>query len=297
MSAQMFFLSIIHGLILGGAYGAIALGLSMIFGVSRVTNFAHGALMMISMYLYFELYNRFHLDPYIAMIIVVPIMYFIGVLMQKFLVTPLLKREAGTTQDPVSLLLITLGFSFVLENIAMMKYGANFRTIQTKAGTSYLTIGANADFVTQWAKIIFFLVAFAMAFTLWFIINRTELGKRIRAVSQNRTAAAICGVDVYKTYEIAFGLGVAATGIAGACLVQYYFVQPYVGQNFGTKAFLMVVLGGLGSLPGALLGGMIFGLVETVGSLFINSTSASMLSFLVFLIVLYVKPSGLLSKK
>ncbi len=292
---QSVLLSIPHGIIQGGAYGAIALGLSVIFGVTRVTNFAHGGMLMVSMFMFFELYTRLGIDPYLGIIVVVPIMYLFGMAVQKFLITPLLKRESGTTQDPASLLLITVGLNNALVNLAMMIYGANYRNMPTKASTSYLTIG-DAVFVTQWSKVIAFLASFLLAFALWFIINKTELGKRIRAVSLNRDAAAICGVNVYKTYAIAFGLGIAAVAVAGACLSEFYFVQPSVGDTFGTKSFMIVVLGGLGSIPGALIGGFIFGLIETVGAQFINTTSASMLSFLLFMIVLFVKPNGLMGK-
>ncbi len=291
-------LALIYGILQGGAYGAIALGLSVIFGVTRVTNFAHGAMLMLSTFLYYELYTRFGIDPYLGLLIVTPILYFLGMASQKYLITPLLKKERGTTQDPASLLLITLGLGYAINNLFMMIYGSNYKTIPTAASKAYLTIEAG-DFlfhnaVGQNHRVS--LAAFAIGITLWFIINKTELGKRIRAVSQNRDAAAICGVDVYKTYAIAFGLGIAAVAVAGACLSEYYFVQPQVGTLFGVKSFLIVVLGGLGSIPGAILGGLIFGIVESVGAQFITSSASSMLTFILFMIMLFVKPSGLLGK-
>lgn len=290
-------LAFIYGILQGGAYGAIALGLSVIFGVTRVTNFAHGAMLMLSTFLYYELYTRFGIDPYIGLLIVAPLLYLLGMATQKYLVTPMLKRERGTTQDPASLLLITLGLGYAVNNLFMMLYGSDYKTIPTAASKAYLTVeSGDFLFTTQWSRVIAFFAAFAIGFVLWYIINRTELGKRIRAVSQNRDAAAICGVDVYKTYAIAFGLGIAAVAIAGACLSEYYFVQPQVGNLFGTKSFLIVVLGGLGSIPGAILGGLIFGIVESVGAQFITSSASSMLTFLLFMIMLFLKPSGLLGK-
>ena len=296
VSLESILLSIPYGILQGGAYGAIALGLSVIFGVTRITNFAHGALLMVSTFMYYLLYVSLGIDPYLGMIVVIPIMFLIGVAMQKFLVTPLLRKERGSTQDPISMLLITLGLGFALENLFMMIFGSDYRTIPSAISQSNFIVG-DALFVTQWTRIIAFLASFAIAFALWFIINRTELGKKIRAVSQQRDAAAICGVNVYKTYGIAFGLGIAAVGIAGACLSQFYFVQPQIGAVFGTKSFMIVVLGGLGSIPGALVGGLIFGLVETVGAQFMNTTSASMLSFLLFIIILFIRPRGLLGKE
>lgn len=287
--------SIMHGLLLGGAYGAIALGLSVIFGVTRITNFAHGGMLMASMYAYYALNRAFGLDPYVAIIIVAPIMYCVGYLIQKVLIKPLLARERANVIDPPTVMLMTIGLNFAINNLYMMIYGANYKTITTKAGSEYFEIG-DALFVTQWAKVIAFFASFVLAIVLWLIINKTELGKRIRAVSQNRDASSLCGVDVSKTNSIAFGIGVATVSVAGACLCQFYFIQPTVGSIFGTKSFMMVVLGGLGSIPGAMLGGMIFGLVETVGAQFIPSSSASMLSFLLFILVLVFKPSGLVGK-
>jgi len=285
-----------HGIILGGAYGAIAVGLSVIFGVTRVINFAHGAILMVSCYGYFLLYQWFKLDPYLGIVVVAPAMYVLGYLLLKFLIKPLFLRERAQVLDPTSVMLFTIGLDLSLCYLFMMIFKSDFRTLNTQISRSYLVVGEDAVFVTQWSRIIAFGAGFVLAGLLWFIINKTELGNKIRAVSQNRDAASLCGVDVYKTYSIAFGLGVAAVSIAGACLTQFLFIQPLIGVTFGPKSFMIVVLGGLGSIPGALLGGLIFGVVETVGAQFVVSTSASMLSFLLFIVVLLVRPRGLMGK-
>lgn len=288
-------LSLPQGILLGGAYGAIAIGLSVIFGVTRIVNFAHGSLLMVSTFVYYGLYEFFGIDPYIGIVIVAPIMFLFGYIIQKSLIKPLIVRERASVLEPTSVMLITIGLWYALDNLFMMLFGSNFRTMPTKISQSDLIIG-DAVFVTPWSKVIAFVAGFMLAGILWFITNKTELGKRIRAVSQNRDAAALCGVDVFKTYSIAFGLGAAAVSIAGACLSQFYFVQPQIGATFGTKSFMIVVLGGLGSIPGALIGGLIFGVVETVGAQFITTTSASMLSFLLFILVLVIRPKGLMGK-
>ena len=289
-------LSIPQGLLQGASYGAIALGLSVIFGVSRVTNFSHGALLMVSAYLYYELFTRFGLDPYLSIVVVAPVMFAVGYAIQKALITPILQREKGTTQDPTSLLLITLGLGYAIQNLFTMMYGSNYKTLNSRASESYFTVG-DGLFVTQWSKVIACIVSFLLAGALWYIINRTELGKKIRAVSQNRDAAALCGINVYHVYGIAFGLGVAAVSVAGASLAQYYFIQPEIGTVFATKSFMIVVLGGLGSIPGALISGIIFGLIEVVGAQFVTSSSAQMFSFLLFIIVLFIRPAGLFGRK
>lgn len=292
---QSILLSIPYGILLGGAYGAIAIGLSVIFGVTRIVNFAHGSLLMVSTFAYYALFELFGIDPYVGIIIVAPVMFIFGYFIQKILIKPLILRERVSVLEPTSVLLITVGLWYALDNLFMMLFGSNYRTLATKISQADIVFG-DATFVTQWSRVIAFLASFLLAGVLWFITNKTELGKRIRAVSQNRDAAAICGVDVFKTYSIAFGLGAAAVSIAGACLVQFYFVQPQIGATFGTKSFMIVVLGGLGSIPGALLGGMIFGIIEAVGAQFITTTSATMLSFILFILVLVIRPKGLFGK-
>jgi len=288
-------LSLPHGILLGGAYGAIAMGLSLIFGVTKITNFAHGSMLMISTFAYFGLFTLFGIDPYLGIVIVTPLMFILGYVLQAVLIKPLVIRERAEIVEPTSVMMITIGLWYAVDNLFMMLFGPNFRTIPSTISQAYFSLGD--VFVTQLPRVIAFLASLLLAAALWFITNRTELGKRIRAVSQNRDASAICGIDVYKTYSIAFGIGIAAVSVAGACLSQFYFVQPQIGGVFGTKSFMIVVLGGLGSVPGALIGGLIFGIVEAVGAQFITSTSAAMLSFLLFIVMLLIRPQGLMGKK
>lgn len=287
--------ALVHGIVLGGAYGSIALGLSMVFGVTRIVNYAHGSMLMVSTFAYFGLWELFGIDPYLGIIIVAPLMYTFAYMIMKVLIRPLILRERASVISPLSVLLLTVGIWIALDNLFMMLFGSTYRTMNTPANNKYFEIG-DALFVTQYSKIIAFFGSILIAAALWFILNKTEIGLRIRSVSQNRDAAAICGVDVYKTYNVAFGLGAGTVSIAGALLSQFFFVQPQIGATFGTKSFMIVVLGGLGSIPGALIGGLIFGIVETLGAQFITSTSASMLSFLLFIVVLFFRPKGLMGK-
>jgi len=289
------FVTFIQGIILGGSYGAIAVGLSLIFGVTRIINFAHGSMLMMSMFGYYALYMLFGLSPYLGIIIIAPIMYLFGHLTQNYLLKPLIQRERSTVVEPVSILIITVALNIAIQNLFMMFLGGDYRTINTPIGRMNLVLGEGA-FVVQWARVIAFFGSIVLTLLIYTIINKTELGLKIQAVSQNRDAAALCGVDVYRTYNIAFGIGLASVAVAGSLVSQFFFISPDVGIVFGTKAFLIVVLGGLGSIPGALLGGFIFGIVESVGAQFITSSSASMLTFLLFIIVLMVRPKGLLGK-
>jgi branched-chain amino acid transport system permease protein len=285
--------AIVHGLVTGGTYGAIALGLSLIFGVLRIINFAHGAMLMISCFFYYGLWTWFGINPYLGMIIVVPIMFLFGYLIRSTMIRRLFEREKAEVLEPVSVLLLTIGLWFALENLFLMIFGANFRSINT--AISEVNIGTG-NIIISLPRIIAFFGSIVITILLYIILNKTELGRKIRAVSQNRDAAALCGVNVNRMYNITFAMGVAVVSVAGSLLSQYYYVQPGIGSVFGTKSFMIVVLGGLGSIPGALLGGLIFGLVESVGAQFITSTSASMLSFMLFIIVLFLRPKGLLGK-
>ncbi len=296
MSMNNIFIAILHGLILGGAYSLIAVGLSVIFGVVRIINFSHGAMLMASAFAYYELFTRFNVDPFFAMFVIAPAFFIIGFLLQKVVIRPLLIRESASVLEPTSVMLFTIGLDYAICNLYLMIYTSRYKTLNTWSYKNYFRAFDNS-FVTQYSRLIAFLLCFVVAFGLWFIINKTELGKRIRAVSQNRDAAALCGVDVHTTYGIAFGLGTAALAIAGAAMSSFYLVSPSVGNVFGTKSFMIVVLGGLGSIPGAIVGGMIFGLIEQVAAQFIPSTMASMLSFAVFLVVLILKPDGLLGRR
>lgn len=289
-------LALLHGIILGGIYAMIAIGLSVIFGVTKVVNFAHGSVLMTAAYAFFVLFSKFNIDPFIAIIVVAPLWFVFGYLIQRFLIKPLLVRERADVVSPNSVMLFTIGLNYTLMNLFLMIFTSQFRTLTTWAYKNYLRL-FNGTFVSQYARIISFGVACVLAFVLWFIINKTELGKKIRSVSMNRDAAAICGVDVHSTYGIAFGLGTAATAIAAACVSEFYIISPNLGNTFGTKSFMIVVLGGLGSIPGAIVGGLVFGIIEQVGAQFVTSTMATMLSFAAFLIVLLLKPNGLLGKK
>ena len=282
-----------HGIITGGVYGVIALGLSLIFGILRVINFAHGSMLMVSTYLYYCLWKYCNLDPYFSTLIVVPLMFAFGYFFQHFAIKPLFERERALVLEPISVLILTCGLWIFLDNLMLMIFGADFLTINTSLSDKYLNLGL---LVIQVPKIIAFIGSIILVVAFDLFLKNSELGKVIRATAQNRDAVSLCGIDVYKIFDITFGIGVAFVSIAGAFLIQFYYVNSNIGSVFGVKSFLIVVLGGLGSVPGALLGGLIFGIVESVGAQFMPSSSASMLTFLLFIIVLFFRPQGLMGK-
>lgn len=281
--------SIINGASMGAIYGLIAMGLTLIFGTMRVTNFAHGAMLMLSMITGYSLWAVTNINPYLLIVVIGPLMFFLGYATQMLLIRPVLKAESDKN-DPIGVLLLTAGFSIVLENLALMIFGADYRMAQTSFSSKTFTFGATSLSAPRLYGLIITLVVSAL---LWVFLQRTEPGRQLRATGQDRNTAALMGINSEKTFAVAFGISMALLAVTGLVLLPFYYVTPSVGNVFQTRAFIVVVLGGLGSVPGALVGGIIIGLIETVAAQFMTASVTSVLIYLVFLIVLFVKPSGL----
>lgn len=281
--------SIINGASMGAIYGLIAMGLTLIFGTMRVTNFAHGAMLMLSMITGYSLWAVTNINPYLLIVVIGPLMFFLGYATQMLLIRPVLKAESDKN-DPIGVLLLTAGFSIVLENLALMIFGADYRMAQTSFSSKTFTFGATSLSAPRLYGLIITLVVSAL---LWVFLQRTEPGRQLRATGQDRNTAALMGINSEKTFAVAFGISMALLAVTSLVLLPFYYVTPSVGNVFQTRAFIVVVLGGLGSVPGALVGGIIIGLIETVAAQFMTASVTSVLIYLVFLIVLFVKPSGL----
>ena len=287
--------AVVNGVLLGGLYGAVALGLSLIFGVMRVINFAHGTFLMIGLFIPYWLWQLFGVDPYVSALVAAPALFGLGYLIQGAIIAPLFKRERAMVLEPLSVLLLTAGVGLILDNVALMAFGPNVRAVQIPFASKTLWIGELLNI--NYARLIAFLVSVAIAVALSLFLSRTDMGRSIRSTAQNRDAAALCGIDVAKIYNITFGLGCAVLGIVGCVMVPFYYVSPTVGLAFGIRSFITVVLGGIGSIPGSILGGLILGVVESVAGQFVTATSASIFSFLIFILVLFFRPTGLMGMK
>jgi len=278
-----------NGLSMGAIYGLIALGLTLIFGIMRIINFAHGALLMLAMMISYWLWAATGLSPYILIIIVGPIMFIFGYVCELFLIKPVLDAQKEV-REPVAVLLLTAALAIVLENGALMLFGADYVMAHTSFSKATLALGSVTVSAARFYGLIIALVA-AGAFYLF--LQRTQIGRNIRATGQDRNAASLMGINVPKTFAVAFGVGTALLCVAAVVLIPFYYVHPSVGAVFMTKAFIVVVLGGLGSVPGALLGGIIIGLIESIAAQYMAATLTAMLVYLVFLLVLFVKPTGM----
>jgi branched-chain amino acid transport system permease protein len=279
----------LSGLLIGGIYGLIALGLTLVFGTMRVVNFAQGALLMVAMFMSYWLSVLVGLHPYLTPLVTVPVLFALGYLVQLWLVSPLLVREKA--REPMSVLLMTLGLSMVLENAALMAFSADYKTVQVSQTNAVWLVG---DYIVSVARFWGLVAMAATVLGLWAFLTRTDLGRAIRAVGQDRQVARLLGIDDRAIYNYAFGISTAIMGIAAAALLPFYYTHPSVGTTFLLKAFVIVVLGGLGSMPGAALGGLAVGVIEGVVGIFTQAAMAQIILFAIFVAMLFFRPAGLL---
>ncbi|MGD2049007.1 MAG: branched-chain amino acid ABC transporter permease [Chloroflexota bacterium] len=291
--------AIVTGLLIGGVFGLVAMGLTLIFGVLDIINFAHGALLTIGMYITFVLFDRFGIDPYLAVLITVPLLFLLGAIIQRTIIHP--ARNAPAHNQ----LLLTLGLALLIENLMLVVFTATPRSIRLDYGRGVTEIGPLAiEFPIRIAgttitltKLAAFIFAVILTALLYLLLQRTILGKAIRATAQNKEGAQLVGISTDRISLITFGLGVACVGAAAALVLPFLAVDPQVGNTFNITAFVIVVLGGMGSIPGALLGGLIIGLTQELGVVFAPSSTKLIGVFLVFILVLLLRPQGLLGKK
>ena len=274
---------LVVGLLLGGIYGLVSIGLNLIFGVIRIVNFAHGELVMLAMYGAYLCYAMLGLDPYISILIVVPAMFVLGVIVHRLILEPL--HGESSMQ-----IFATFGLLIVFQNVVLaLTRGEGYSVPSKIAG---VTFGVGDIRVTM-SRLIIFVALTLAAVALHLFLQRTLMGKSIRAVTQDGQAARLMGINVQRTFTITFGIGAALAGLAGVLLAPIYTLSPSIGGNFILAAFAVVVLGGLGSVAGAYFGGMIVGLVEAFAGFYIDPELKQAIWFLIFLAVLIVRPTGL----
>lgn len=281
--------SIISGLLIGGVYALIAVGLTLIFGVMKIINFAHGEFLMFGMYFAFFLSTLFGLDPYVAAILALPVFIAFGWGIQAVLVRPVLGAP-----DMIQILL-TVGISLVLQNLALFFFSADFQSLNL--GYSGVTFEVGAARVSL-SRLLACVVALSVAGGLYLFLQKTDVGKALRACAEEREGALAVGIDVERMYKIAFGMGIACVAIAGVLMTPFFYISPTVGIPFTLTAFVVVVLGGLGNIPGALVGGLIVGLVESLGEILLPAASLkSLATFSIFILILLLRPQGLFGQK
>ena len=285
----MFFQACVNGLLMGGFYSLMGMGQNIIFGVMKIVNFCHGEMLMVGMYLTFILYTFFGIDPYLAVPVVAAAMFCLGAVIQHTLITPSLGTKSFT-----NLLFLTVGLGLLLSNGALVLFGSEYRSIRTAYSQTYIQLG---PVTMALPRLISFGVLVVVTIALFAFLKYTTLGKQIRAVSQNPVGAQVVGINVKKVYILTYGLGVALAGTAGALLTQFYTIFPTAGASFGFRALIVVVVGGLGSIPGAFLAGIFLGLLETMSALFISPSYSDLIVFMTFIVILVVRQTVIARRK
>jgi branched-chain amino acid transport system permease protein len=284
LSPVILITAVLNGLLTGAVYALVALGLTLIYGVLHIINFAHGALLSAALFAAFFAWQKLGLDPYVAAFILAPAFFAAGYALQRFLIGP------ASHGDDRNMLLITLGLAVFIENALLYAFRADTRTVDLPYGFKSLDLGFTFLAVP---RVISLVAVFAVALALWLIMALTDTGKAIRAVAKEKLGAELAGIDVAHIYAITFGLGTACVAIAACLLIPTYYANPRAGEAFVLVAFTIVVLGGMGSVPGALIGGLVVGVVESLASFFFGESLGQVGIFLIFIVVLLVRPRGL----
>jgi branched-chain amino acid transport system permease protein len=288
MNTSFILQSMINGLLIGGVYSLVAIGLNMIFGVMKIINFAHGALMMVGMYACYWAVRLGGVDPYLSILLVIPLLFVLGAFLQRFFINPIIDAPEHNQ------LLLTLGLALFLENLALFLWSPDYRVLQTGYADVNFYFG---ELSLSLVRVLAFAISMIGTAILFLLLTRTDLGKAIRAASEEPVGAMIVGVNVRRIYVVSFGIGAACAGVAGAAVAPFFPVYPTVGGLFVITAFVVVVLGGMGSFIGAFFGGLIIGMAESMGAIFLPASMKSLISFIIFVLILLFKPSGLFGGK
>jgi branched-chain amino acid transport system permease protein len=280
--------AVLNGLMTGALYALVALGLTLIYGVLHIINFAHGALLTAAMFAAFFAYRLLGLDPYIAAVILTPLFFLLGYGLQRFVIGP------ASHGDDRNILLVTLGLAVVIENALLYMFRADTRTINLPYAFDVVEIGTAFLAVP---RVVAFGATIVVALCLWLIMQWTDTGRAIRAVAKEKLGAELAGIKVAHIYAVTFGLGTACLAIAACLLIPSYYVNPGAGNAFVLIAFTVVVLGGMGSVVGALLGGLFVGVVESLSGLYLGESLGQIGIFVMFILVLLFRPNGLFGER
>ncbi|HYA93076.1 MAG TPA: branched-chain amino acid ABC transporter permease [Thermodesulfobacteriota bacterium] len=287
MDLAIFSQVIVNGILTGGLYALIAVGLTLIFGVMRVINFVHGETLMLGSYLTYFLFTLLGIDPFISLPLAIFALFVLGVAIQHFFINPVLDTPH------LNQILLTFGLVLIIQNLALILWSGNYISMTTRYSAISLKFGPLSVGLTRFLGLV---IAIFLTVLLTVVLKRTEWGKSVRAVTQDREAAMLMGIDVNRVNMVAFGVGSAMGGAAGVVTSMIMYVFPLVGMIFVLKAFAIVVLGGFGSIGGAVLGSLILGLTESIVTNYVPNGSgwAEGVSFVVMILILVIRPKGLI---
>lgn len=288
MTADIYLNVAVAGVLTGLVYGLMALGLSVIFGVVRVVNFAHGEMMTIAMYLAVTLFSAFHLDPLVMLVPIAAVLFAFGYVLQKGLINPFITRPEH------SQFLLLVAIAIIIVNVLLILFGPDAQNVPTSYAYDSFQIGS---LIVDATKAYAGLAAIVVAAALFAFFQYSTVGTAIRACADNYTGALVVGLDVKHLYALTFGLGAACVGAAGTILLLIFDVTPATGPAYTLLAFVIVITGGLGSMPGALIGGVLIGLTEAMAGLLFTPSAKSMFSFGILVLILLFRPQGIMGKR
>jgi branched-chain amino acid transport system permease protein len=279
---------ILSGIMLGGIYSLVSIGLTLIFGVVQIVNFAHGEFLMIGMFVTFWMWAKFGgLDPIISLLVVIPLLFLFGISIYRFVF-----RRVVQKSDEAKIFL-TVGLSLVLQNLALLIFRADYRTVTTSYSDMYIRV---SQITLGYPRLIAFTAAILISAGLGYFLIKTDFGKAMRAAAQDSDVAQLMGINTDRIYMLAVGLASAVTGACGAVIMPYFYVFPMVGAEFTLMSFCVVIMGGLGNVKGAFFCGMILGIAEALGIFFVSADSGVMVAFILLVLILVFRPQGLLVK-
>jgi branched-chain amino acid transport system permease protein len=277
--------AVLNGILTGALYALIAMGMALIFGVMRIVNFAHGAFLMLGMYATWVIFEHAHVNPYFGFLAAGLLLFAIGAAVYAGLVRHI------PVQAEFMIILLTLGVSLISVDTVLLVFGADYHQLNFPLLGRNFRLGAQISLNAPW--LISFGIALLAAAGLYLFVMRTMFGRAARAIAQNPYSAPLMGINIHRVQAVTFGLGAAAAGIAGGLLLPVFYLYPDVGHLFNLKSFLMVVMGGMGSIEGAAAAGLVLGVVESLTSLYWGNEWALVVDFVLFILVLSFKPSGI----
>jgi branched-chain amino acid transport system permease protein len=284
---ELFIQTLVSGLLIGGLYAVIGIGMTLIMGVMRIINLAHGQIMMLSMYITWLLWKYLHIDPYLSIFITIPLVFLFGKVICRYLLNPLIEKESILPENQV---LMTVGIGMVLMETARAVFSSDYYSVQTSYSSKTWYIG---NIALSAPLVIAFGISILLTAGLFWFLMKTDLGRSVRAASQDSLAALLMGISPQKITVMTFAIGSALTAAAGSLLLPIYYLFPDVGGMFTVKAFVITILGGMGSTVGAIIGGLVLGLAETFGAAYISMGYRDVVGLVIFLLVLLFLPGGL----
>jgi branched-chain amino acid transport system permease protein len=285
---MLFIQSLISGILTGGVYALAGIGMSLVFGVMNISNFAHGDLMMLGMYLAYYAFTLLHIDPYLSLVLIIPVSFLFGFLLEKVFISRVIDHPHQNQ------ILLTIGLGLIMSNTALLAFTSDPKILTTSYSSSaFNTTGGLSISIPL---LLSFVITIVITTILYLFLLKSNTGMALRATSQNREAAQLMGINVAKMSAIAFGIGTALAATAGALIAPTYYIHPLAGHSFLLKSFTICVLGGLGSVVGAGVGGLIIGVVESMASTYISTDWKDVIVFVLFLAVLLFRPQGLFGK-